>query len=141
MHDLARGARRRRALATWPSLIGLLIPGLLLPILEINATHLFHPDWPPHARMHEAWQLTTNATLAWAGILIGLRDPAARAPHALGLAISGGFIVAWLLRGLYGGSMGDASTAGLGIGGLDAAVIVMLLAAALHILGLWACRR
>ncbi len=40
MHELARGARRRRSLATWPSLIGLLIPGLLLPILEINATRM-----------------------------------------------------------------------------------------------------
>ncbi|MCU0754585.1 MAG: hypothetical protein MUE46_05600 [Xanthomonadales bacterium] len=133
--------RPRRSWATWPSLICLLIPGLLLPILEINATHLFHPDWPPHARMHEAWQLATNAMLAWSGIVIGWRDPRSRIPHALGLAITIGFILAWLLRGFYGGSMGDASTAGLGFGGIDAAVIVMGVAAALHGLGLSAIRR
>jgi hypothetical protein len=132
--------RTPRPLATLPSLVFLLIPGLLLPVMETNATHLFHPDWPPHARLHEAWQLITNATLAWAGIDIGLRDPASRVPHALGLAISGGFIAAWLLRGLYGGSMGGASTASLGIGGVDAAVIVMGIAAAMHALGLSAVR-
>ena len=51
-----------------------LVFGLLIPILEINQTHLFNSEWPSHARLHEAWQLITNTAisalalyLAWTG--------------------------------------------------------------------------
>ena len=34
-----------------------------VPILDINATHVFNPDWTPHVRIHEVWQLLTNSSL------------------------------------------------------------------------------
>jgi hypothetical protein len=27
------------------------------PLLEANVAHVLNPEWPPHARLHEAWQL------------------------------------------------------------------------------------
>lgn len=43
---------------------GLLVPLILLPVLEVTDTHVFNPTWPPHARLHEVWQLTTNVGIA-----------------------------------------------------------------------------
>lgn len=38
--------------------------GLVVPILEINTTYVFNPDWPAHARLHEVWQLATISAFA-----------------------------------------------------------------------------
>lgn len=35
--------------------IGILFYALAVPLLEINATHVFNPEWVPHARLHEVW--------------------------------------------------------------------------------------
>ncbi|MFT7186611.1 MAG: hypothetical protein ACI84K_002014 [Pseudohongiellaceae bacterium] len=35
----------------------------VVPILEINATHVFNPGWAPLLRIHEVWQLLTNSSL------------------------------------------------------------------------------
>lgn len=129
-----------RNVAVASSISCLLVPGLLIPILEVNATHLFHPDWPSHARLHEAWQLITNGFLAWAGIVIGFRDGGSRIPHCIGLVISTSFICAWLMRDSYGGSMGDASTSSMALAGLDIAVVVMALVSFLHLFGLLGSR-
>lgn len=125
----------RRSVALLSSATCLLIPGLLLPILEVNSTHLFHPDWPPHARMHEAWQLITNGAFAWVGLAIACTNPESRVPHGIGLTISASFVAAWILRDQYGGTMGDASSANLAIAGFDVAVIVMGIASVLHVIG------
>ncbi|ULC58183.1 hypothetical protein MBM09_09655 [Flaviramulus sp. BrNp1-15] len=36
---------------------------LVVPYLEINITHVFNPDWTPHVRIHEVWQLITNSSI------------------------------------------------------------------------------
>ncbi|BFN28172.1 hypothetical protein PSCT_04341 [Pseudomonas sp. SCT] len=43
---------------------GALLYGLGVPLLEINQTHVFNPQWEPHMRLHEVWQLATNSALA-----------------------------------------------------------------------------
>ena len=43
---------------------------ILVPFLEISDTHLLNPDWPAHARLHEAWQLLTNASLSALALLL-----------------------------------------------------------------------
>lgn len=40
-----------------------LVYAVLIPFLEWNDSHVFNPDWPPHARFHEVWQLFTHITL------------------------------------------------------------------------------
>ena len=79
----------------------LLFPLILIPYLELNVTHLLNPEWPAHARMHEAWQLITNAGVA--SLALGwtwTRDGLARG-SALGTLITAGFVVAWLVRDFY----------------------------------------
>lgn len=78
---------------------------LVVPLLEVNASHVFNPEWPPHARLHEVWQLLTNSAIGgfclwriWASSDLQL-------PAILAGLILGGFLAAWMLQGLYGGSM------------------------------------
>jgi len=76
-----------------------------VPYLEISSTHVFNPDWTPHVRIHEVWQLTTNVCIGilclW---LIWAKD---RVIHSalLSMFITGGFLFAFALKGFYGGSM------------------------------------
>jgi hypothetical protein len=79
--------------------------GIGVPVLEINATHVFNPAWPAHARLHEVWQLLTNSALA-AAVAWMAWSPGKRVGAALlSLAVTGGFLIAYLLQGAYGGSM------------------------------------
>lgn len=48
-----------------------------------NATHLFNPDWPPHARFHnamQAWTLVLVSLVSLAGLGRGQMGVAAIAP-------------------------------------------------------------
>lgn len=51
------------AVAKCTSSVCILVYMILLPYLEWNASHVFNPAWPAHARFHEVWQLCTNALL------------------------------------------------------------------------------
>lgn len=107
----------------------LLFPLILIPYLELNVTHLLNPEWPAHARMHEAWQLVTNAGIA--SLALGwtwTRDGLARG-SALGALVTAGFVVAWLMRDFYGGAMAGTTTAAYSLLGFDAALVVMAAAA------------
>lgn len=91
--------------AKWLVTFGILLYGVAVPYLELNDTHLFNAAWPTHARLHEAWQLTTNSLLgAWALWQVWGRNQT-RAPALVGLAIMGGFLLSYLLGPVYGGSM------------------------------------
>ena len=81
-----------------------MIGGGILPILvDVNTSHLLNPDWDSHARVHEAWRLSTNFLvfslviyLLWSKnkeILAGL----------LSLCIHLGFVIAAILMPIYGG--------------------------------------
>ena len=38
-----------------------LVAGGVLPLFaDISVYHLLNPDWDSHARVHEAWRLSTN---------------------------------------------------------------------------------
>jgi len=76
-----------------------------VPYLEINSTHVFNPDWTPHARIHEVWQLTTNACIGMLCLwFIWVKDRLIYSA-LLSLFITGGFLFAFAIKGLYGGSM------------------------------------
>ncbi len=42
--------------------LGVLVYAVIVPYLKIKASHVFNPLWPPHARLHEVWQLSTNCS-------------------------------------------------------------------------------
>ncbi|MEC8427340.1 MAG: hypothetical protein VXZ35_02860 [Pseudomonadota bacterium] len=76
-----------------------------VPILETNDTHVFNPDWTPHVRIHEVWQLLTNTAIGVVCLwLVWLRQSVLMGA-VLSLLVTGGFLVAYNLRGFYGGSM------------------------------------
>lgn len=103
----------------------LLVPAVVVPVLEANATHLFNALWPPHARLHEAWQLLTNSALSITAIAwtwTNRRRPAC----LVGMLLTGGFVAAWLGRHIYGGGMDGTATAATTILGMDLAAVVMV---------------
>jgi hypothetical protein len=67
-------------------LMGVAIVGtiLIVAVADIfNGTHLFNPDWPPHARFHnamQAWTLLLVSCVSLAGLLRGRIGVAAIAP-------------------------------------------------------------
>lgn len=84
---------------------GILVYTLGVPFLEINSTHVFNPDWTPHARIHEVWQLITNSTIGLYSLWLIWNKKEIIIPCILGLFITGSFLLAFFLQDLYGGSM------------------------------------
>ncbi len=83
----------------------ILVYALVVPYLEINNTHVFNPQWPSHARMHEVWQLITNSTFGILCLWYIWRKSAVDKANFLASLITGGFMVAYAIRATYGGSM------------------------------------
>lgn len=103
--------------------------GIVVPLLEINHTHVFNPDWPEHARLHEVWQLITNSSFAALAVwLLWFRNNL-RFASGIGLIVIGGFLSAYMLRSTYGGSMRHTDGAELTLMGINSAVLVMVIAA------------
>jgi hypothetical protein len=108
-----------------------LILGLVVPILEINDTHLFNSLWPAHARLHEAWQLLANISLSLLALWLAWRGSAERLASAIMLAATGSFVVAFIAQAAYGGSMRHTDGSELMVAGVNPAFGVMLLASIL----------
>jgi len=85
--------------------LGALLYGLGVPLLEINPTHVFNPNWEAHARLHEVWQLVTNSALALLSLWLAWGRNNIRLPSILAMLVTGGFLFAYLVREGYGGSM------------------------------------
>lgn len=120
------------------STLAILLFALAVPLLEVNATHVFNPDWPAHARLHEVWQLITNSALGVVALWWVWVRGDVRLPALLTLLVTGGFLAAYLLRSSYGGSMvhSDGSEKllfGLSIGVVGFGTAVALSLAALVI--------
>ncbi|MDH0648916.1 hypothetical protein N5D48_15695 [Pseudomonas sp. GD03858] len=85
--------------------VGIVFYAVVVPILEINETHVFNPGWDAHARLHETWQLFTNTALgAFSVWLVWGRNDLPLA-SLLTVFVTGGFLLAYWLRDGYGGSM------------------------------------
>lgn len=97
--------------------LGVLVYAVVVPILEINASHVFHPDWPPHARFHDVWQLFTNSAIGVFCLWLTWIKGKVRIPAILGILIMGGVIFAHVIESTYGGSIvsGNFSNTVLGI--------------------------
>ncbi|WP_439477958.1 DUF6640 family protein [Brevundimonas sp.] len=116
--------------------LGLLVLLVLLPVLEIRDTHVFNPDWPPHARLHEVWQLTTNAGVALVGLWLVWRRGAVQLAGVLGLCMIGGALVAHALAPSYGGALAYPGGPNGAVLGIHVAVIVPAAAALLFSLAI-----
>ena len=77
---------------------------------DFNDTHLFHPDWLPHARLHMMTVFTTAVALALFGLYLVWGPTASRRERlqlsaVVGLLYVLGLIVASLTMPWYGGSL------------------------------------
>lgn len=86
----------------------------VIPILvDFSDTHVFHADWPPHARFHLVWLLAIGGILAgyvianvW--IFSSNRLAVLRPISLLGCIVLSAFFLAAIFRSQYGGSITDA---------------------------------
>ena len=117
-----------------------------LPILvDISESHVFNPVWPPHARVHEVWLLSTGAGVGAVALgLIWIRPQLVLAA-VLTACILGGFLVAAATAPFYGGVLVDPATAHLmpnhdRVFGFPANLFAFLLALIILLLGLFSAR-
>ncbi len=86
--------------------------GVMPLIADFSESHVFHPDWAPHARFHLVWLLTLGSTLA-AYVVFSVWQPAKKRPEVLkhvsliGCFVLGAFFAATLTQPAYGGSLTD----------------------------------
>jgi hypothetical protein len=116
------------------------IYGVVPLLVDLSVTHVLHPAWTPHARFHTVWQLSVNSMLA-ALVLILVWWPSPnrigrlRVASVLGLIALGGFVIASLTRGLYGGDFSEPGGVPP-VGGMDANVVAFTPTIALQLLAL-----
>ncbi|MEP2987894.1 MAG: hypothetical protein ABJN65_17850 [Parasphingorhabdus sp.] len=111
------------------------ILSVVLPYMEISDSHLFNPEWPSHARLHEAWQLIENAAISILALILVWKGIAPKIGIMLGLILSISFLLAWLLGPLYGGSMAHSDGTEFAIGGVSVVVAGVAIIAGLLLLG------
>jgi hypothetical protein len=81
-----------------------LIAGGVMPILvDVSTSHLLNPDWDSHARVHEAWRLSTNFLVFCVGFYLLWKKKSEMLAGVLSLCIHFGFVIGALLMPLYGG--------------------------------------
>lgn len=105
---------------------------IVVPFLEINDSHVFNPDWTPHVRIHEVWQLITNSSIGVLCLWLVWVKKETKISTILSLLITGGFLVAFMLQDLYGGSMeyldgSEKTVLGVNIGVLGFGIAFILL--------------
>ncbi|HWD33214.1 hypothetical protein ACIKP7_04355 [Pseudomonas caricapapayae] len=85
--------------------VGIVFYAVVVPILEVNDTHVFNQAWEPHARLHETWQLFTNTAIGAFSVWLVWGKDDLKLASLLTLFVTGGFLMAYWLRDGYGGSM------------------------------------
>ena len=78
---------------------------IVVPILDISDTHVWNPDWTPHARIHEVWQLITNSSIGILCMWLVWYKKEVVLSSLLSILVMGGFILAFFLKDGYDGSM------------------------------------
>ena len=110
----------------------ILLYAIVVPFMEINGTHVFNPNWTPHVRIHEVWQLITNSGIGLFCIWLVWGKNETKISAILSLLVTGGFLVAFMLQEFYGGSMkyldgSEKQLLGINIGVLGFGIAFILL--------------
>lgn len=108
MQSTSNGTLNGRILMT----LATLMYGLIPPFVDLTETHVFHPDWVAHARMHMVWLLGTNSTLALVALyfLWLYKENSSfgiTLAGVLGSCVYGGFMLSAATISLYGGALSD----------------------------------
>lgn len=82
-----------------------IIFAVIIPILEVNASHVFNASWPAHARFHEVWQLITNCGIGILCLWLAWLKNKVQLASTLVTLVMGGVLIAHGLQDVYGGSV------------------------------------
>lgn len=82
--------------------VGLAVGGF---IADWNATHIYNPNWPPHAKFHNAQTMAFGIVLGAATLFFALRRSGDRRTNVLAAALTGGAVywaqaMAWVFPGV-----------------------------------------
>ncbi|WFL77725.1 hypothetical protein P7228_01260 [Altererythrobacter arenosus] len=124
-----------------PIYLNALVFLVLIPYLEISPTHVFNPDWPAHAKLHEVWQLVTNGLLSILTVLLVRNARHALVSGATALAINVGFLAALAGAGSYGGSMAHSDGSELLVAGINPASAILACLSLAILAGMFAARK
>lgn len=130
---------RQRIAAVLLTIIAI-VYGVIPLLVDISPTHILHPSWTSHARFHVVWQISMGAMLGlltvvlawWPGPNRSLRLKIASIPGCIAL---GGFVVALLTRGMYGGALSEPGGVPP-VAGMDVNALVFLPALVVQLIGL-----
>jgi hypothetical protein len=94
-----------------------IIFAVVVPILEVNASHVFNSSWPAHARFHEVWQLITNCGIGLLCLWMVWLKNRVQLASFLVVLVMGSILLAYAIQDFYGGSVlsGNMSATILGM--------------------------
>lgn len=112
--------------------------GIIPLFADINASHLFHEGWLPHARFHTAWAITVGACFAIYVLLLvwtPARDLGSRLRYASvpGCIFFGAFLAIYLVQDTFDGALADVADAPE-IAGINANLFAFSIAAVVQVL-------
>jgi len=113
--------RLARGLVTFTAVFLAIVP----LVADLNESHVFHPEWTGHARLHTVWLLGSNSLVCLVALFWMWRARAEEIPRAIGLGITlvacvlAGFFIAAGTQALYGGSLTDLGDDGPKPGGVN----------------------
>ncbi len=141
----ATALSRSANISRWLITVATVVYGFIPPLVDLTATHVFHPDWMPHARLHAVWQLATNSGLALLALyLMWFRSTnelqRIRLAGLIGLCVYAGFFVSAVTHPLFGGALADEQGGVPTVMGLYGNVIAFTPMLILGITGLWLSR-
>ena len=85
--------------------LGVMIFLIAVPALEINNSHVFNSEWPPHARFHEVWQLATNFAIGILCLWLAWAKHNIKLSGTLVIIVMGGALFSHGVESFYGGSI------------------------------------
>ncbi|MEO0342309.1 MAG: DUF6640 family protein [Pseudomonadota bacterium] len=119
MKDLAN----RRMIKILITLVTI-VYGVLPAIADLNETHIYNPEWSPHARVHGVWFLFFGASMSFMSLyFLWLKDNLFL-PIFVGLMFASGFWVAYVTSELYAGALVDENGVETRVLGLESNVFV-----------------
>ena len=85
---------------------------VVAPLVDLNASHLLHPDWPMHARLHMLWALLAFSMLGGYSLYLLWVSPWSirvrlQVSILINFIINIAFVVSAASMPLYGGGLAD----------------------------------
>ncbi len=136
MTDTAAGSK----LGKWLMTVGIGIFTVIPPIVDIlTPTHIFNPDWVPHARFHTMWAIISASSVGALALWFLWRGPAQQSVRthiagAIGACVLGSFMLATATMSLYGGSLSDVKDLRSSVGGIDVSLNLVTFGVALMLI-------